>query len=154
MGDPDLAKHSVAPVGCVSWSGPTDFTISDLFVPTGQKANARTNRFTSRIKVGEPWMGYQEASDELKAMMREVSPVKYVRKDSPPVLQIHGDKDGTIPHKHALHLKSIADKVGAQVDVITVKGAGHGFGGPGTSPDMDSLIDSTVEFTLKQLFSE
>jgi uncharacterized protein (DUF2345 family) len=51
-------------------------------------------------------------------------------------------------------LKSIADKVGAQVDVITVKGAGHGFGGPGTSPDMDSLIDSTVEFTLKQLFSE
>ncbi len=91
----------------------------------------------------------------MKKMMREVSPVYYVTRHSPPVLQIHGDRDGTIPHKHAIHLQTTAEEVGASVEVITVKGAGHGLGGEGGyTPDLEINIQSTIRFALKQLTAE
>lgn len=152
IGDPGLSDFQVLPVGCVSWSGPTDFTVSDLFVPSGFEGNLKPDRFTSRIRTGAPKIGYHQAGEPLKAMMREVSPVTYLTEHSPPVLQIHGDRDGTIPHKHALHLQKMAARVGAAVHVITVKSAGHSFqAGNAQVPNIENIIRATVDFTLQRM---
>lgn len=149
-GEANLVDFPVSPVGCVSWFGPTDFTDSDLFVPHGMKAKLPPDRFTSRIMNGAPRIGYHQANDILKEKMREMSAVTYVKKSSPPVLQIHGNKDATIPHKHALQLKKKAKAVGAEVEVITVENAGHEFNfGGGHTPNLSVLILASVEYSLK-----
>jgi hypothetical protein len=74
-------------------------------VPAGFKPHLQPKRFTSRIKTGEPKIGYQEAIPELKRMMREVSPVYYLTQEGSPEPQVHGNKDGTILQKHAVHLR-------------------------------------------------
>jgi len=148
-GEPTLFDFPVSPVGCVSWFGPTDFTDSDLFVPHGMKAKLPPDRFTSRIMIGAPRIGYQQGSNVLKEKMREMSAVTYLKKSSPPVLQVHGNKDTTIPHKHALQLKKKAKAVGATVEVITVENAGHGFSFESNHiPKLSVLILASVEYTL------
>jgi acetyl esterase/lipase len=150
VGDPSLAAHGVRPIAGVSWYGPADFTDSDLFVPAGIKATLSPDRFTNRIRTGSPRISYQQADDELKAMMREVSPLHYMTKDSPPLLQVHGDSDGTIPLKHGQLLQERAVGLGVPFQLITVKGAGHGFGGDHT-PNEESIIQSTVDFVCSHL---
>jgi acetyl esterase/lipase len=150
VGDPSLAAHGVRPTAGVSWYGPADFTDSDLFVPAGIKASLPPGRFTNRIKTGSPRITYQQADDELKAMMREVSPVRYMTKDAPPILQVHGDSDGTIPLKHGQLLQERAVGLGVPFQLITIKGAGHGFGGDHT-PNEERIIQSTVDFVCSHL---
>ena len=150
VGDAELAAYGVRPLAGVSWFGPASFTDSDLFVPNGFKGHLDPNRFTDRIRTGGPRISYEQADPELKAMMRDVSPVRYLTKESPPMLQFHGDRDGTIPLKHATLLKKKADEIGAFFQLITVKGAGHGFS-ENSKPTADGIIHSTVEFVLKHL---
>ena len=91
-------------------------------MPAGFKPHLQPKRFTSRIKTGEPKIGYQEAIPELKRMMREVSPVYYLTQEGSPEPQVHGNKDGTILQKHAVHLRKKAKTVGASVKALTVRG--------------------------------
>jgi alpha-L-fucosidase len=149
VGDSELAAYGVRTVAGVSWHGPADFTDSDLFVPNGFKGH-NPDRFTDRIKTGSPRISYEQAGPELKAMMCEVSPVRYLTKDSPPMLQFHGDRDGTIPLKHGKLLQKKAAEVGASFQLITVKGAGHGFSEKNT-PSAERINETTVEFVLKHL---
>ena len=50
----------------------------------------------------------------------------YVDNDDPPVLIIHGDKDGTVPLKHAELLNAKMNDVGAVHTFIIKKDRGHG----------------------------
>lgn len=149
VGDSELVAYGVRPVAGVSWHGPADFTDSDLFVPNGFTGHS-PNRFTDRIRTGSPRISYKQADPELKAMMREVSPVRYLTKDSPPMLQFHGDRDGTIPLKHGQLLQKRAAEVGAPFKLIIVKGANHDYSEKHT-PTADQIIQTTVEFVLKSL---
>ena len=62
-------------------------------------------------------------------MYREISPINYITKDSPPLLMIQGDKDTTVPvyHAHYIYMKQRAEELGAPVDILIVKNAGHNF---------------------------
>src|SRR6185369_2031796 len=69
------------------------------------------------------WMGSQPNASEIA---KRVSPLTYVRKDLPPILTIHGDKDDVVPYSHATRLKDALDKVKVPNQLLTIQGGGHG----------------------------
>lgn len=70
------------------------------------------------------WLPEQENRRDLA---RKLSPVTYVRKDTPPVLTIHGDADETVPYDQGIQLtKALRDDKG-DAELISVPQGGHGF---------------------------
>jgi dipeptidyl aminopeptidase/acylaminoacyl peptidase len=59
-------------------------------------------------------------------LARQLSPVNYARKDSPPILIIHGDQDPVIPYEQAVRLHDALEHVGARNQLTTIRGGGHG----------------------------
>lgn len=144
-GDPELANTRYQMLAGVSWYGPCDFEKTELFNHDNQ-ANFR-DRFEARI------MGSDSGPSEKLARYREVSPINYLTKDSPPLLMIQGDKDTTIPVKHAYSMKKKADAVDAAVEIIIVKNAGHNWRrvDADIDPSRETIINRTVQFFVDQL---
>lgn len=59
---------------------------------------------------------------------RAASPVSYVRRDAPPILTIHGTRDGLVPVSQARRLDAAMKKAGARHQLMILNGSGHGFG--------------------------
>lgn len=85
------------------------------------------------------WVPEQKDRFELA---KRVSPKTYVRKDLPPILTIHGDKDKTVPYEHGAQLTRDLKNAGADARLITVEGAGHGF----PEAKLDELFPHIFEF--------
>lgn len=68
------------------------------------------------------WFGSLENRLELA---KQVSPIKHVRADSPPIITIHGENDIVVPYEQAVKLHAALDKAGAKNQLVTVKGGGH-----------------------------
>jgi dipeptidyl aminopeptidase/acylaminoacyl peptidase len=63
----------------------------------------------------------------LVAGLRDLSPVNWVRKDSPPFLLIHGTADSLVPFEQS---KTMCDKMveaGGACELYPVRGGGHGI---------------------------
>lgn len=141
-GEPSLLDASYKIVAGVSWYGPCDFEKTDLF-NHDDRADFK-DRFGPRIS------GYQEDlnAEEKLTLFREMSSVNFVTKDSPPLLMIQGDKDTTIPVKHAHYMQQKANSVGAPVEIMIVENSGHNWRNVGAdiSPSKDEIADRTVQF--------
>jgi acetyl esterase/lipase len=141
-GDPALAESSYQMIAGVSWYGPCDFEKTDLFNHDDRK-NFR-DRFGPRILYPD-----SEPDDKLR-LYREMSPVNYLKKESPPLLMIQGDGDTTIPVKHAYYMQEKAKAVGAPVEIMIVRHAGHNWrkadGVTPIEPDVDAIVKRTVDF--------
>lgn len=61
--------------------------------------------------------------------LHEASPITYVSKNSPPFLQILGDKDEYIPFTEATNLDAALKKAGVDSKIIRIPGGMHGTGG-------------------------
>lgn len=70
------------------------------------------------------WMGSQPNAEEIA---RRVSPLTYVRSDSPPILSIHGDKDDVVPYSQSVRLHEALEKAKVPNQLFTVKDGGHGL---------------------------
>lgn len=57
-----------------------------------------------------------------------VSPVLHVTADDAPVLLVHGDQDTLVPIAHSQTIEPLFEKAGVECELLTVEGAGHGFG--------------------------
>ena len=119
----------------VDMCGPADFTTLDLNL---------SNRLMAQMLLGT-----QPDPD----LLRRVSPVSYARKDAPPFLILHGDKDPLVAYSNSQHLYDALHSAGAPVTFITVKNAGHVFSPSGgvmspTVPEIDSMV---VDFFDKAL---
>jgi len=106
-GNPGEAEPHVAAI--VNWYGPTD--VNDLVQGPNTKNYAQM------------WLGSQTNREEIA---REASPLTYVRKQNPPVITIHGDRDDVVPYSHAVRLHEALDKAGVTNGLYTIKGGGHG----------------------------
>ena len=139
-GDRQLASVPYKMVAGVSWYGPCDFEQTDLF-NHDDRPNFR-DRFGPRIAPRGT-----KPTKKLE-LYREMSPVNYLTKDSPPLLMIQGDKDTTIPVKHAYRMQKQAEELGAAVETLIVKNAGHNWRKVGAEiePSRKSIVDRTVKF--------
>lgn len=139
-GDESLAGQNYHTVAGVSWYGPCDFEKTELFNGPGQ--TGVRDRFGGRI------IGPTEDAEKKLAAYREVSPVNYLRSDSPPLLMIQGDMDTTIPVHHAHYMEERAEASGAPVEVLIIEGAGHNWRGADRAvvPDLNEIVSRTVRF--------
>ena len=144
-GDAELASTSYRMLAGVSWYGPCDFENMSLF-NHDDRANFR-DRFGPRI------LGSDSDPAERLQRYREVSPINYLTKNSPPLLMIQGDKDTTIPVKHAHYMKQKASETGAPVEILIVPNSGHNWRkvGADIEPSRDALIERTVKFFVDHL---
>lgn len=106
----DKADNTVPKVAAVvNWFGITD--VADLFSGVNAKGYAIE------------WFGSLPDRDQLA---RRMSPLYLVRKDSPPVLTIHGDKDKLVPYSQAQKLHEALNREGVRNRLVTIPNGGHG----------------------------
>eukprot|EP01093_Parvamoeba_rugata_P000957 TRINITY_DN1115_c0_g4_i1.p1 TRINITY_DN1115_c0_g4~~TRINITY_DN1115_c0_g4_i1.p1 ORF type:complete len:324 (+),score=39.59 TRINITY_DN1115_c0_g4_i1:1-972(+) len=144
-GDPELSSYTYNMVAGVSWYGPCDFEDISLF-NYDDSPNFK-DRFGARITKPDT-----KPKDKL-ALYKEMSPINYLDKHSAPLLMIQGDKDTTIPVKHAYYMAEKANKVGAPVTTLIVKNAGHNWRkvGADINPTRESIIKTTIDYFISYL---
>ena len=66
---------------------------------------------------------------------------------------IQGDKDTTIPVKHAYHMKQKSDELKSTVEIMIIQNAGHNWRkvDADIEPTRDSIIEETIEFFVEHL---
>jgi hypothetical protein len=64
-------------------------------------------------------------------LIKDVSPISFVSKDDPPIMQVHGDKDVIVPLKHASNLHEKLQSTGVETELVVIPGGNHGVAGAG-----------------------
>ncbi len=144
-GDANLADVDYQVVAGLSWYGPCDFEKEDLF--NHDDRPGFKDRFGARI------VNADDNAEEKLRLYREMSPIQYLKKDSPPLLMIQGDKDTTIPVKHAYHMAEKAQEVEAPVQILIIKNAGHNWRkvDADISPTRDEIVAASARFFVDHL---
>lgn len=84
-------------------------------------------------------------------MARLLSPALDLTANSPSILLLHGDKDPTLPIINSTYMMEVAAEVNADVQLLTVNGAGHSFSGNNISPSFDEIADSCSNYILSHI---
>lgn len=146
-GDEALAGETYTTVAGVSWYGPSDFQDTQLF-NHDDRPNFK-DRFGPRILPPD-----SDPADK-DALYKEMSPVTYLKKDSPPLLMIQGDGDTTIPVKHAYHMEELAKELGSTVETLIIKNSGHNWrkadGKTPIDPGTDVIVERSIDFLADHL---
>lgn len=79
-------------------------------------------------------------------LARRCSPLSYVRSDTPPMLIVHGDTDPYVPHHQSLRLQRALKKAGADVELVSIPGAGHFLGITGPVTVQHAVRDAWRKF--------
>jgi len=145
QGDSNLTSYTYKMVAGVSWYGPCDFENISLF--NHNNSPVSKDRFGARI------LKPNTNPKEKLALYKEMSPINYLQKNSAPLLMIQGDKDTTIPVKHAYYMAEKAKDIGAPVTTLIVKNAGHNWRkvGKPIRPTRDEIVQTTINFFVSHL---
>ncbi len=65
--------------------------------------------------------------DKVRALLREISPIYHVQRETPPTLIIHGDKDKLVPLQQSEIMVSKLKETGVPTNLIVKKDCGHGW---------------------------
>lgn len=74
-------------------------------------------------------IGMTELNDAAWKKLDEISPMNHIVSGLPPFLQIHGDKDTTVPIEQSITFQEKMKAAGNHCELITVPGGIHGMGG-------------------------
>jgi acetyl esterase len=72
------------------------------------------------------FLGITEVNPATAKILREASPITYVKKDMPPYLLIHGTQDYHVPYEQSVLMCDAMQRAEARCEIITVEGGGHG----------------------------
>ncbi len=133
--DDPVERQSSRVTCAISFAGPTDWS---LLGELEHKHPAYR-----QLLGNEP--GTPADQMEAKAM-KDVSPISFASQDDPPVMQVHGDKDGIVPLQHASNLHERLKRVGVKTELVIVPGANHGVAGAGPR-----VTDRARAFVREQL---
>ena len=56
----------------------------------------------------------------------DISPTSFVKRDSPPMLLVHGTADKGVPHAQSARLCKLAEEAGVKCELFLIEGAPHG----------------------------
>lgn len=88
---------------------------------------------------------------ERRGLARLASPVEFASKDDPPFLILHGEVDTLVPMSQSDELYDALHRAGADVRLVKVKHAGHGFAPTGTDPSFEELKKIVQDFFRRTL---
>ena len=130
-GGPEGTTPKVAAV--INWFGVTD--VQDVIEGTNAQPNAAR------------WFA---GVNDARALAQQVSPMRYVRNDLPPILTIQGDADPIVPYAQGVALHRALATTNVRNQLLTIPGGGHGrFTG-----DQRKLIYTTIqEFLMESGFT-
>lgn len=94
------------PTDMVNWNGPNGFALLAIARPD------LFDRMFGEIK-------------DLETQLKAISPIRFVTKDSPPLLLIHGDADKTVPIQQSNIMKARYEELGLTVKMVVQPGGGH-----------------------------
>jgi alpha-L-fucosidase 2 len=86
---------------------------------------ADTERRGGLSKSLQMLFGRDTMDDSTRALLKEMSPITYVKPDLPPFLFIQGDADKTVPYEQTLNFMSKLRQHNVPCDIIPIKGAPH-----------------------------
>jgi acetyl esterase/lipase len=138
--DPDL-KGISSKVQCVlSIFGPTDFTDE-------RSIQASRNPVAGRALVDFLGKPYNEAPE----VWKEASPIHHVSPDDAPTFIIHGDQDLLVPLDQSVKFAEALKKVGIEVQLVVIKGMGHGPTTPEQREEFMKAIGQALKFFDRHL---
>ncbi len=128
--------------------------VCDIFGPTNfwtvvtQAEDDKNVKNIFKWNNGDPYSNLIGAKlGEDKEKCDAVSPVRYVSKDDPPFLILHGDRDTLVPYAQSVELNDLLAKQGVDVTLQRLPGAGHG----GPSFQLPAVAQLTNSFFDKHL---
>ncbi|WP_220763953.1 prolyl oligopeptidase family serine peptidase [Flavobacterium sp. UMI-01] len=89
--------------------------------------------------------------EEKPELAKLLSPTELLTEKSPPILLLHGDNDKVLPISNSIYMMEVAKQKKANVELLTIKNAGHSFSGKNISPSIEELNDYAANFILKHL---
>ena len=95
------------------------FGVSDVAAPADQQARQPADSWPFALQ----WLG---ASAGGAPLAQRVSPLSWIRADSPPVRAVHGTADALVPFAQARALHRALDTAGVRNDLVTIDGGAHG----------------------------
>jgi acetyl esterase/lipase len=113
-GEGGNADQSSSVLCVVNFFGPSDFTKS-----YGKSKDA--------AEVLPLWLGGNLEKEHRKHIA--ASPLYWVTPNAAPTLCIHGTKDDYVAHEQSVWLIDKLKAADVEADLLTIEGAGHGFGG-------------------------
>jgi len=90
------------------------------------------------------WLGAQAENIKFR---ESVSPIFYVKKNSPPIFIVHGDADPVVPYQQSILLKDKLEKLGVKNVFLSMPGGGHGK----FTPEQKSELSAAIITFLKGL---
>jgi acetyl esterase/lipase len=129
--------------------------VCDIFGPTNfwtvitQADEDKNVKNALKWNDGDPYsklIGGKLGEDKEKC--EAVSPVRYVGKDNPPFLILHGDHDTLVPYAQSVELSELLAEAGVEVTLQRLPGAGHGgpaFGLPAIAKLTTSFFDKHLK---------
>ena len=118
--DDPVKRHSSRVACAVSFAGPTDWSL--------------LSSIDHRHPAYRQLIGYEPgtpAADLAPKLIKDVSPISFVSKDDPPIMQVHGDKDDIVPLAHASNLHRKLEAIGVTSELVVIPGGDHGVSGAG-----------------------
>lgn len=134
-GDEGSREYSSRVQAVCDWFGPTDF-LRMIGMPS--QIDRASPDCPEALLIGGPLQQNKEKADR-------ANPITYITKDDPPFLIMHGDQDMTVPFNQSELLYDALKKTGVEVTLVTVKGAGHGFGGPQVQAWVEAFFDRQLK---------
>lgn len=110
----------------VDWYGPTDVFQMPPEFTAGNEATV--------LVLGGPLSEHRELAERL-------NPIKYISKDCPPVLIMHGEEDTSVPIEHSRMLDAALKKAGVESHLVTYPGKGHEHLGPDSIERIYAFFD-------------
>ena len=125
----NLDQSSAIQAVC-DWFGPTDLiklAHADAPRDAGENADTQPPADSARGLLARLFGG--PVRDHLD-LAKKANPITFITKNDPPFLIMHGDQDALVPISQSELLTEALKAAGVQVQMHTVKDAGHGFRGP------------------------
>ena len=107
----------------VNYFGPTDFPT--FTIPAELDKDGKI-----APRIDDLLVKFLGTSDRKAEVMKKVSPIRYIKKECPPILTLHGTLDPIVPVQQAKDLDAALQKAGVSHRLELVDKAGHGWGGP------------------------
>ena len=84
--------------------------------------------------------------ERLGERWQEISPLQHVRAGLPPTILFHGTADKTVPYANAVAFEAAMKAAGNRVELVTIRGEGHGFAYRIEKPSANLALRETDKF--------
>ena len=123
-----------------------------FYAPADMEALAfGEDRTAAAARAVSGFLGIDGPGPDASRLLRESSPVTWVRRDMPPFLLIHGTADRTVPYAQSLKMQAAMKQAGARCELFSVEGAPHWFGAWEKDPAMRQYKSVMIDWLKRTM---